>query len=224
MAFDFGGIAGVAFTWMQTGLFWIVVVFVMVVGFFGALIIRKRRKMQYSAIEMVDLGNGKMGISTKGKCGWMKSKKILFGLWDYGGEESLFMNDGRKILNASSEDFHDINGKRGVVVQRKGDDYKILALVSRLKTSNYELIAQLAPADYRDASTDIINRANKEMTSMLEKILPYAMIILVAICLLISIILIVQMVQHSQDKIADTIIKVADALHTTPSAIEGTAP
>lgn len=226
MAFNFGGITNVAMQWLGTGFFWVVLIFVLAGGLFGFLLLRKKRKLIYSAIELTDLGNGKMGIDTKKKAGWFKSKTFLFGLVEMGGQEVLKMSDGRKILNASSTDFHDINGNRGIVVMRKGDDYETLVPINKLNVSNFKLIAEIAPADYRDASIDIIKSAEKETMGLWEKLLPYIMIVTVALALLVSIILIAQMVQHSQDKIAEMIIKVSENLHLQPSALTGgsTAP
>ena len=218
--FNFGGLGGIAFQWLSSLMFWgIVLVVILVIGFF-LIVYKKQRKLNLPLIELTDLGNGKMGIEAflhRG-AGWFKSRQMFFGLFE-SGEDVLKHRDGRVIQGGSSETFHDINGKRGLVVMRKQDDPAILLPISRMKCINKYLMTQIAPADYRDASVKIIRSTEKETMGKLEKIAPYIAIGLVAIVFLICIILIVQMVKQGQAEAKDTILEagkiVAEASRNT---------
>lgn len=248
MAFDWGGFAGIAFKWLSSFLFWGILLFLFVVTVLGSLYIRKRRKLIYPAIELTDLGAGKIGFKSH-KAGWFKTKTIFFGLYDFGGEDVLMLKDGRVVQAGSSEDFHDINGKRGLLVIRKSDDPSILLPINKAGTSdkyvkknvtikgniiskflglrelkkenedlasvkkmgvvNPELLTEIAPADYRDASVKIINSSEKETRAKWEKLAPYVLFGTMAITFMITIILIVQMVKHGQTEAKDLILEVA---------------
>lgn len=232
MGFDFSGITGGLFSILSSFLFWGVAIVILVTLVFGGLIIRKRKKLSYPIIILTDLGAGKTGaqIRIKNGAGWFKKKSFFFGLWDYGGEDILRTWDKREIQNASSEDFHDINGKRGLIVVRKSDDpaillpvnkagtsnkYKIegtgkgaiLVPVKNMKVANVEFLAEIAPADYRDASSKIIDNDTKETMSKWEKLAPYILFGSLGIIVLVCIMILAQMVQHGQDNAKDMILE-----------------
>ena len=46
--------------------------------------------------------------------------------------------DGRTIQSGSSEDFHEIDGKRGIIVIRKSDDPSIMLPLNKIGSSLYE--------------------------------------------------------------------------------------
>jgi hypothetical protein len=167
--------------------------------------IRRKRKFRYTVLELTDLGSGKMGIQTT-VGGWFKSKKILFGYWDLAGEEKLEVKDKRIIQDASSEDFHEINGRRGIVVYRSPTDPMILLPISKMHVENEELLLEIAPSDYRDASVNIIERTQNETLSKWEKMAPYVTFGFMGIIFFISIILIVQMVKHGQAEASKLIL------------------
>jgi len=220
MGFDFGGISGGLLKILTSFLFWGLVLIAIVGGTMLSLIIRKKRKLIYPIMIFTDLGAGKMGIKARLKngAGWFKKKTMFFGLFDYGGEDILRTWDKREIQNASSEDFHDINGKRGLVVIRKSDDPSILLPVNKagmnkdynvgkdgdlipvknMKVTNPIFLTQIAPADFRDASAKILDNNDKETMSRWQKVAPYIALGFIAIVLLICIIFIVQMVRSSQ--------------------------
>ena len=218
MAFDMGGLATTAFGWLRTSLFWGIGLFVLFTVVFGALIVRKRRKLQYPLLELTDLGAGKIGVRET-KAGWFKTKKFFFGLYDYAGEEKLLTKDKREVQSASSEDFHDINGKRGLIVQRKPDDPMVLLPINKMKVENSQLMNIIAPADYRDASAKILKQAENETMSRLEKMMPYITFFSLGLVFFICIILIIQMVKHSQSEAKDLVLEagriVADVSRST---------
>jgi len=199
MAFDYAGLINVGFSWLRSFLFWGVTLFFFIVVVFGSLVIKKRRKLKFPVLEQTDLGNGKVGL-IKLKGGWFKNKNLLFGLWDYGDIDIFKVKDGRVVEEASSEDYHDIFGKRGLIVHRKGDDPVVLIPITKLNLDpeSKNAIMSIAPADFRDTSNKIMKNAENETKSKLEKFLPYLVFGSIGIVFLICIILIVQMVKNSQ--------------------------
>ena len=202
--------------WMRSGLIWAVAGAIFIFIVFVTLSLRKKQKLKYPVLELTNLGNGKIGV-LQTKAGWFKTKTALFGLLDYGGEEQMLLKDGRKVMCASSSDFHDIFGKRGLIVKRKDDDLRIVAPVSEIELKrinkksevypiskmdvpNYELLASVAPADYRDASIQIIKASENETMSKLDQYLPYIMLGGIIILFVISFIVGGQIFNRAIDK------------------------
>jgi len=246
MAFDFAGLSGVAFSWLTSFMFWGIALFLVLLVTVGSLFIRKKRKLIYPAIELTDLGAGKIGFKSH-RAGWFKTKTMFFGMFDYGGEDVLRLKDGRQVQDASSEDFHDIDGKRGLLVIRKSDDPAILVPVNKagttnnykkeeifkkdkktgeltgtgkfrlvpipvttlkkMEVTNAHLLAEIAPADYRDASVKIVNNTEKETQNKWEKLAPILVFGTMAIVFMITIILIVQMVKQGQTEAKNLILE-----------------
>jgi len=111
-------------------LIWIIVIFFLVFAGLGSLWVRKQKKLCYSCIVVRNTGNGKIDLKTM-KAGWFKTNSMLGGLWDYGMEEELRTGGWRcpvdKIQGGSTVDFHEINGKRGLICRRKDDDPKVFS-------------------------------------------------------------------------------------------------
>jgi len=168
--FDTGNIGGILVGWATSIFFWIIVIFFFLFVTFIFLYTRKRRRFEFPCLEIIGLGEGKIRVEET-KCGWFKTKKMLFGLLDYGGEDELLAKSrisfgkDRRVLYASSEDYHEINGKRGIICKRKDDDPEILVPLNKFKVTNYELLAEIAPADYRDAGVKIMEDKRKETLS-----------------------------------------------------------
>lgn len=158
---NFGGIGSAFLGWATSMLFWAVVGCLLLISFVIILKIKRWRKFVFPCVEVTGLGQGKVML-TSTKAGWFRSKTRFFGLWDYGGEQQLVTKDGRKIQCASSVDYHDINGKRGIVVKRKDDDPEILVPLTSFKIINPQLLGKIAPADYRDAAVNILEKYEKE--------------------------------------------------------------
>jgi len=136
------------------------------------LMFRKARKYQYPCIEIIGLGQGKVSIINT-KAGWFKKRSMFFGLIEAGGEQELKCKDGnRKIFDASSVDYHEINNKRGIICKRKDDDPDVLVPLSHVEVQGLHLLVRIAPADYRDAAVDILESKRKETMSWLEKNAP----------------------------------------------------
>ena len=117
-------------------LIWIIVIFFLVFAGLGSLWVRKQKKLCYSCIVVRNTGNGKIDLKTM-KAGWFKTNSMLGGLWDYGMEEELRTGGWRcpvdKIQGGSTVDFHEINGKRGLICRRKDDDPKVLVALTKME-------------------------------------------------------------------------------------------
>lgn len=167
--FDTGGI-GSGIAGLATSMFFWVIILIVVVGAgVGALVIRRNRRFEFPCLEIIGLGQGKIRIN-QSKCGWFKSKKMFFGLHDYAGEDEMimkgkFLQNGRKVLYASSVDYHDVFGKRGLICKRKDDDPEILVPLTTFQVKNLSLLGEIAPADYRDASVKILEEKQRETLS-----------------------------------------------------------
>jgi len=209
MALDTTGFTSGMFGLLTSGLFWLVIIAVFVAVVFGFLLIRKNRKLSNPVYEITSLGRGKVGIRSgrKMRGGWFKKNVTFFGLWDYGYEEVFRLKDGRVVLNISSEDFHEINGKMGVLVMRSPEDPRICVPVYRVKCENGELLTKIAPADYRGTVVDIIRKAEAETKDKLDKIMQYAFWGGIILFSFISIILITQMVKNGQTEAKDLILE-----------------
>ncbi len=158
---NFGGLGSAMLGWATSLLFWAVIAIILFVVFIGVLKIRRWKRFAFPCVEVTGLGQGKIML-TSTKAGWFKSKRMFFGLIDYSGEQELITKDNRKIQSASSVDYHDINGKRGIIVKRKDDDPEILVPLTSFKIINPQLLAKIAPADFRDASVNILEKYEKE--------------------------------------------------------------
>lgn len=220
---DTSGITNVITRWLSSGAFWLIgaVLIIGIVGYFY-LYMKRRSKLKYFCLELVPYGNGKAGIN-KMKAGIFKTKSMFGGMIDYGNENCVKVEDGRRILNAKTSYLHDIMGKKGFLVIRKHDDPKILVAVKKLKLDNLELLMEIAPADFRDVSANIVQDAIKETTGTWEKILPYIAIGLIVVLVIISVIINQQMTNNTINKVGDLLIRgcqntqaTAPATPTTP--------
>jgi hypothetical protein len=198
---------GMLVTWMKSGIFWLIVAVIITVCAVILLYVYKKSKLKYSCIELVSYGNGKVGIN-KTQAGTFKKGSAMFGLLDTGRESCFKTADGKVILEASTDDLHDIFGKKGFIVRRKDDDPKILVPISKIEWKNNRALFDIAPADFRDASVSIIADANKETQGWAEKYLPYVMLGGIVIFFVVSFILASQFFNRTVDKAGEILIKV----------------
>jgi len=238
MALDTSSFTGGMFSLLSSFLFWGVLAVVLVGAVFGVLVIRKNRKLTNPVVEVTSLGRGKIGLNVGKKLrgGWFKKEEGFLGLWDYGTEEVFKLKDGRIVLNVSSEDFHEINGKMGLVVMRSPEDPRIVVPVNRARVENGELLTKIAPADYRGTVVDIIKKAEKETSDKIDKIMQFVFWGGIILFSFISIILITQMVKNGQTEAKDLLLQAgkinADNLksicqgvqHTGEAIVSSTAP
>jgi len=182
-------------------LIWILVVFFMVFAGIGGLWVRKQRKLAYTCVVLRNTGNGKVDMKIM-KAGWFKTNSMLFGLWDYGMEEELRTGGWRKpvdkIQGGSTIDFHEINGKRGLICRRKDDDPKVLVALDRMEVENDHLLASIATVDLRDAAVNIIRKAEKETRNRTAEIVQWVLMGGVILLALVVIIMSYQFVGRAQ--------------------------
>ena len=127
---------------------------------------------------------------------------MLGGLWDYGMEEELRTGGWRKptdkIQGGSTIDFHEINGKRGLICRRKDDDPKVLVPLTKVEIENDHLLASIASVDLRDAAVNIIRKAEKETRNRTAEIVQWVIMGGVILLALVVIIMSYQFVSRAQ--------------------------
>lgn len=202
---DYSLITNQLLQWVINPLLWLVIIIIMIAGGFFILWIRKKRKLEFQTIEMMDIGDGKFAFNTI-KSGWFGKKTFFFNLVDW-GEKILKTQDNLEIKDFSTEDYHEVNGKRGVVCYRDPYRQNMIVPINRLQVKNKELVAQIAPADYTNTSVDIIKEATKETKDWKEQLFMWLAIGGIVIFALVSIIIITQMVKNGQKDAADLIVK-----------------
>lgn len=205
---DLSGTTGMIFDWLLSPFIWFALIFVFIAGTFGLLWVRKKRKLIYDILELVYYDNGKAGFNLM-RGGWFGKKKALRGGVDY-GEEQVETQDGEVILNFSTEDFQEINGKRGIVCVRDPVNPDILAPINKVNIKGSEMLAEIAPAEYRDAALRIIDEADRETTDWTKQVIQWVLLAGTVIFALVSIIVIAQMVKHGQTEAADLIVEAGE--------------
>jgi len=208
MAINLSGAQSLLLQWLLSPIIWLVIIFVILICTFGFLKIRKRRKLVYPCLEVVDLGYGKSSFNVF-KCGWFGKKKKFRGLWDT-GEEQLESQDGDIIHDFSSEDFQEINGKRGVICFRDPINQGVLVPISKISVTNAEILAEIAPANFRDVALDIIKDADKETADYTEKLVQWIIFGTIIIFAMVSIIVITQMVKQGQAEASKLILQAGE--------------
>jgi len=203
---NLGGSTNWIMGWVTSSAFWVTVMLVIVLGFVGMLIIRKRRKFNKIVLELVDLGGGRFDfLLTKG--GWFKSRFTLFKLWDYGSENLFRLKDMSIVDNVSQNDYRMFNGKLALVVIRNPHDQKIVFPISKfyLSKDSKAIMSEVAPADYRDSAEKVIEQADLEMQSKWQQYAPLVIIGLVVMITLIITILNTQYGKYMVDKAIETL-------------------
>jgi hypothetical protein len=195
---NLGGIGSTVTGALLSWGFWLIIAVVVLGISIGSLAMRKRAKFVFPAVIFTDNGNGKVGLRFT-RAGWFKSKKVMGGLLDVGGERRLEVKDGRIVQKGSSADFHEIGFKTALILMEKPDDPKILLPVDRclLSQESRNILMKIAPADYRDASSKIISDAEKESLSKWSEMAQMLVFGFIGMVLFISIILVIQYVKNT---------------------------
>ena len=215
-SFNLGGIVSPIMGWFSS-LFWIgLIVLGIFIGFVGILIWNKRKKYIFPVVEITGLGKGKVSLDYS-KAGWFKKKKVFFGLIEKGGEEELICKRGnRKIYYVSSQDYHDINGKRGIICKRKDDDPEILVPLSKVEIKNPEVIAEIAPADFRDVAVQILDEKKKESLTWWEQNAPLVITLGILGFALIALIIIFQFAKGESSAWREAMIQMKTLASSAP--------
>jgi hypothetical protein len=169
MGFDLGGIGEGMLGLLSSSLTWAIGLAIFIIIVIIGAKIKQIKKFRYPCIEIVGLGQGKISMQLT-KAGWFKKNRKFFGLVELAGEQEMISKDGkRKIHNISSTDYHEFNGKRCIICKRKDDDPEILVPLNKVEIKNLNLLASIAPADYRDAGIQIMEEKQRETMSWMEK-------------------------------------------------------
>lgn len=190
-----GGITGGLWSFLSSSIFWLIIVVVAAVMLYIGLKLRINRKLKIPTYIFNDLGKGKMGIE-KTVAGWFKDKWFL-GIYNYGVNDVCQTKERETIISVNTKAYHEVNGKRSLVCYRKPNDRRVLVPISRMAVDNESLIMEIAPADYREASVDIVKKDTAETMSLLDKYLPAIMFGFLGIILMVCIIIIVQYNKHA---------------------------
>jgi len=221
------GISDIAIKTMLSPLLWVAVVFVILIFSVGALWVRKQRKLEYDCFVIRKTGNGKVDMKIM-KAGWFKSNKVLEGLLDWSGEEHLetggFRQPNDKIQAGSTIDFHQINGKKGLICRRKDDDPKILVPLTRIEIQNDEILGEIASADLRDASVNIVKQAEKETRNRTQEIVQWIIMGGVIMLALIVIIMSYQFVSRAQAESWEYVLQAEKIVSGASPPTSGNAP
>jgi hypothetical protein len=199
-----GSVIDIVIKWVVNPLVWFLLLVFTISGLLFILYLRKKRRLIYPVVEIIDLGSGKTGFNYM-KAGWFGRKSYLRGLIDY-GQKVMKTNYNDEILDFSTEDYQEISGKRGVICYRNPTNQKILVPITRLKVINKELLAEIPPASYVDTVINIIKDIDKETRDISMTIAQYAIFGLVIVFALVSIIVIVNMVKQGQAEAKDLIL------------------
>lgn len=219
---DIGSFTGVLGGYAKSGAFWLIALVILVggIGYFY-LYMSRRTKLKYNFVELISFGNGKVGMN-QGKAGVFKSKSMLGGLIDYGSEFVVKTSDGRVLQKARTSQLHDLFGKKGFICVRKTEDPKILVPISKVKFENLLLLFDIAPSDYRDASTRIFKDAVDETKGTWEKLLPYIAVGLVVVLTIINVVVNMQMTNNTVNKVGNMLIQgCANQQNAVPSGTTG---
>lgn len=219
--FGFSQVTDVMGGWLSSGLFWFVMAILLTGGIFILLSVNKSRKLRWNVLELLSYGNGKIGINSL-RAGIFKKKTTFFGLWDYGNENVIKTNDGRIILEGTTDDLMDIFGKKGFILRRKDNDPKILVPISKVAWIGEKALFEIAPADFRDASVNIVDTATKETQTWADKYLPYIMLGGMVIFFIVGFILASQFFNRTVDKAGEILIRVSQ--NAGSSVASTTAP
>jgi len=167
------------------------------------------RKLNKIVINMIDLGDGRFDFQiTKG--GWLKTKRTLFGLYDYGNEQRFYLKDKRFVDGVSHHDYRYVNNKLAVVVVTNPNDAKLVFPLSRfyLSRDSKSMLSEVAPADYRDSAEKCIEQVDMEMQTKWQQYAPMILIGLVIMITLIITLLNTQYGKYMVDKATETILQI----------------
>lgn len=206
MAYDIASISTMLMRYVVNPLIWLIIIIVVAGGTFGILWFRKRRKFLYPVAEVVDLGRGHGAINCDLKAGYFGKKSYLGGLW-WGGEEVVKTTLGDTIEDFSTEDFQEVNGKRGIVCFRDPLRRNVLVPISKFQINGKEFVANIAPSDYTDTAIDIIKDSVAETSDWKDKMIQFVGWALLVVFSLVAIIVIVQMVKQGQEKSAELLLQ-----------------
>jgi hypothetical protein len=215
-----GGFSGIGNTLMIIGTI-LVVFFIIGMSILYGLWMKR---FVYNVIVYRNFGNGKGSLQYY-KAGKFKANRTFFGMIDSSGPMQLLTNERnmmrwtpRIIQEQSDHDMQDINWKKGFVVMQSPEDNQILIPIGKIKCENEELLFDIASADFRDTALRCQEEAEKAMSGKFDKLLQYAVPIILFVIALIIIMVVLQGTQRILNDAythAESIVNAAKTIATT---------
>ena len=138
----------------------------------------------------------------------------------------MVTKEWHKIYNFSSDDYHFVDGKKCIHVQRDSDDPEVLVPIKYYTMDNQskKMISTIAPADYRDVGCQILERKQEELNNWWDK---NGAMVINAICIIVCLIMVIVTTQYASqqfDKAQQVLLKINDRLASgTPSSSVATS-
>lgn len=178
---------------------WIVLIIVLIAWII--LKLRLKKKMYYGVVEVVDLGNKKMGFNFM-KGGYLGKKVYFKGLFSSGEEDYFYTSSFERIYGLTTEDYQEVNGGRGVVCYRHPQKQSWLFAINQINIKGKEIIAALPPGDFIDVVITILEDTAKEVQDWKDQILEKIAPIGIAFLGIIVIMIVVHFVNQRYDAAA----------------------
>jgi len=211
---------------LASPLLWVFIMGLFSILTVGVLWSVKQGKFKYPCYIIRNTGNDKIEVIS-GKSGWFKTNRFFFGLIDSGLEQELRVKIKRgkeyKVQCSSMVDMQEINGKKGFLFRRKEEDPNILVPISKVTLKGNEMLAEIAPADFRDASTQIIKNNEKELRNSSEIIMQH---VITAMVVILAFIAVLWMMKYAKESIDQSwkYVKEAQGIVTGALPPSGSAP
>lgn len=147
--------------------------------------------------------------SIHSKAGLFGSKFYFFGLW-WSNDKVYRTNTGREILGITQSDFCMINGKRGVRCMIHPTNSNKLIPIPKIVLQNRTLMMSMPDLKYNDFAITDLTRKKKVLSNKNDALMQTLVFAGLIVFALLSIIFIVQMIQHSQQQAKDLLIQAGD--------------
>jgi hypothetical protein len=191
---------------LKSAWFWLLLLTFSLMGMFFGLLWRKKRKLNIPAIEFMDFGNGEAGVNTGWKAGWFGEKSYAKMLVTF-GRKVIRLDNGDEILDLSTEDYQYVNNRKGVLFYRDPINKSVAVPINNVSFKNKELVAQIAPASYREHAIRIIKDSDKENGDKWEHIFEIIAIVVLVIGAFLVIAFVTNYASSSQSKAQELILQ-----------------
>ena len=147
--------------------------------------------------------------SIHAKAGLFGSKFYFFGLW-WSNDNVYRTDNGKEILGYSPKYFILINGQRGMrVVEHPTNPNKYIP-IEKLVIEGMNLMMSMPDLKYNDFAITDLTRKKKVLSNKNDALMQTLVFAGLIVFALLSIIFIVQMIQHSQQQAKDLLIQAGD--------------
>jgi hypothetical protein len=198
------------------------IVLVFVILFF-ILTVKRNKKFAFPCYQHVSCSNGKDDMYPT-KAGWFRKRTMMGRRIELGGEYEMITQQGTKIYNVASSDYHFVNGNKCLHVQRDEDDPEILVPIAdiRIDEKSHKMLNSIAPADYRDVSVQILERKQKETDSWWDKNKAMIVNIIMMVVFIIALIVVTQWIKGETTDTREMLVEIT-RLTTQKAASSGAA-